>query len=273
MRIRCAKEGAVESPSVVLLQPPSAPKFKVSQDQTSVVVATETMKAVFDRHDEALHFTDSSGKTFLSESDRTRKLDPSSIQGEATFAAEQAFISPPGEHLFGTGEFQDGFLDVRDLPRRLTQVNSQIAIPFLLSSKGYGILWHNYGLTDLNPADERVVLTRSSTGKETAADVTTAEGARREVRREAEFTGNLEAPRNRRYAFMLDVGQKMARRYHVEIDGKAVIDFSNFWLPPTTSWFGELTAATTPSTSPEHRMINRFCFGGRAKTARSCDLL
>ena len=71
-------------------------------------------------------------------------------------------------------------------------MNSQIAIPFLLSSKGYGILWHNYGLTDLNPADERVVLTRSSSGKETAADVTTSEGTRREVRREGEFSGAME---------------------------------------------------------------------------------
>ena len=34
----------------------------------------------------------------------------------------------------------------------------------------------------------------------------------------------------------------MARRYHVEIDGKTVIDFSNFWLPPTTSWFGDLAS-------------------------------
>ena len=110
----------------------------------------------------ALHFTDHSGKTFLSEIAGTRRLTQATVQGEPTFAVEQDFISPPGEHLFGSGEFQDGFLDIRDLPRRLTQVNSQIAIPFLLSSKGYGILWHNYGLTDLNPADERVVLTRSS---------------------------------------------------------------------------------------------------------------
>ncbi len=148
----------------------------------------------------------------------------------------------PKNDLFGSGEFQDGFLDIRDLPRRLTQVNSQIAIPFLLSSKGYGILWHNYGLTDLNPADERVVLTRSSTGKETAADVTTSEGTRKEVQREGEFSGVMEVPRSGRFAFMLDVGQKMARRYHVEIDGKVVIDFSNFWLPPTTSWLGDLSA-------------------------------
>jgi len=242
MRVRCAKDAVAESPSVVLLKQSSVAAFKLSQDATTVAVATSKMKAVFDRHSGALHFTDDSGKTFLSEIPGTRRLTQTTIQGESTFAVEEDLNSPPDEHLFGSGEFQDGFLDVRDLPRRLTQVNSQIAIPFLLSSKGYGILWHNYGLTDLNPADERVVLTPSSTGKETTADVTTSEGTRREVRRQGNFAGSMEIPRSGRYAFMLDVGQKMASRYHVEIDGKVVIDFSNFWLPPTTSWFSDVSA-------------------------------
>jgi alpha-D-xyloside xylohydrolase len=242
IRVRCAKEGAAESPSIVLLKQSSVPAFKVLEDAANVVVATSKMQAVFDRHSGALHFTDHAGEEFLSEIPGTRRLAQTTVQGEATFAVEEDFTSPPGEHLFGSGEFQDGFLDIRDLPRRLTQVNSQIAIPFLLSSKGYGILWHNYGLTDLNPADERVLLTPSSMGKETTADVTTSEGTRREVRREGDFAGSIEIPRSGRYAFMLDVGQKMARRYHVEIDGKVVIDFSNFWLPPTTSWFSEVTA-------------------------------
>jgi hypothetical protein len=52
MRVRYAREGAVESPSLVLLQQPSAPAFRVSQDETSVVLATAKMKVVFDRHDE-----------------------------------------------------------------------------------------------------------------------------------------------------------------------------------------------------------------------------
>jgi len=242
MRVRCAKEMTAESPSVVLLQQASTPLFKVSQNAATIVVTTSNMKAVFDRQTGALHFADNSGNIFLSEVPGTRRLDQTTVQRTSAFAAEQAFFSPLGEHLFGSGEFQDGFLDIRGLPRRLTQVNSQIAIPFLLSSKGYGILWHNYGLTDLNPADERVVMTRSSTGRETTADVTTAEGTRQVVRREADFEGSLEIPRGGRYAFMLDVGQKMARRYHVEIDGTTVIDFSNFWLPPTTSWFGDLSS-------------------------------
>ena len=140
MRVRCAKDMASESPSIVLLKPSSVPAFKVSEDAASVVVATSQMQAVFDRRSGALHFTDHSGKTFLSEIAGTRRLAPATVQGEATFAVEQDFISPPDEHLFGSGEFQDGFLDIRDLPRRLTQVNSQIAIPFLAIEQG---LWNS----------------------------------------------------------------------------------------------------------------------------------
>ena len=224
------------------MQQPSVPAFKVTRNAASIIVATAKMRVIVDRRNGALQFTDNGGTTFLSEVAGTRTLDPSMVQGEATLIAGQAFLSPAGEHLFGTGEFQDGFLDVRDLPRRLTQVNSQIAIPFLLSSKGYGILWHNYGLTDLNPAGERVDLTPSSTGKETAADVTTSEGTQKVVRREGAFIGDLEVAHAGKYALMLDVGQKMARRYYVEIDGKAVVDFANFWLPPTTSWFSNLSS-------------------------------
>ena len=272
MRVRCAKDMASESPSIVLLKPSSVPAFKVSEDAASVVVATSQMQAVFDRRSGALHFTDHSGKTFLSEIAGTRRLAPATVQGETTFAVEQDFISPPDEHLFGSGEFQDGFLDIRDLPRRLTQVNSQIAIPFLLSSKGYGILWHNYGLTDLNPANELVLLARSSTGKETTANVTTSEGARREVQRESEFGGSMEIPRSGRYAFMLDVGQKMARRYHVEIDGKVVIDFSNFWLPPTTSWFSDVSSGHHTIRVIGEQDDQPVLSGGRAKTAPYYDL-
>lgn len=73
----------------------------------------------------------------------------SSVQNEPTYQVEQRFVSPKDEYIYGTGQFQDGYLNIRGLTRRLTQVNTQISIPFILSSKGYGLLWNNYGLTDL----------------------------------------------------------------------------------------------------------------------------
>lgn len=242
IRVHCAKDNTPEAQSIVLIPQASPPAFRVTQSTATVEVTTLRMAAIFDRRTASLKFADSSGRVLLSEIPGTRRLAPSTVQGEPTYVAEQAFASPVGEHLFGSGEFQDGFLDIRDLPRRLTQVNTQIAIPFFLSSRGYGILWQNYGLTDLNPADQRVALARSSVGVEKTIDVTTSQGTRQILVRQGEFTGDLDVPRGGRYALMLDVGQKMARQYHVEIDGKAVVDFSNFWLPPTTSWFTNLSA-------------------------------
>ena len=144
------------------------------------------------------------------------------------------------EHIFGSGQFQDGFLDIRDLPRRLTQVNTQISIPFLFSSRGYGLLWHNYGLTDLNPTANRLELSRAAVGATSTDAVTTTEGGRNMNRTAAVFAADFETAAAGRYAMMLDVGQAMARRHHVEIDGGTVADFANTWLPPTTSWFLDL---------------------------------
>ena len=43
--------------------------------------------------------------------------------------ATLAFQSPRDEALFGLGQFQDGYTNVRGLSRRLTQVNTQISLP------------------------------------------------------------------------------------------------------------------------------------------------
>ena len=153
-------------------------------------------------------------------------------QGEATLA----FKSEDDECLFGLGQFQDDYSNVRGLTRRLTQVNTQISIPMLLSSKGYGILWNNYGLTDFNPADHSVTLEKSeAAGKREVVNVTSTDGGRQEIREQHIYEGLLDIDEAGDYSLMLDVGQKMARRHHLQIDGIAVIDMQNLWLPPTAS--------------------------------------
>src|SRR5208282_1226268 len=164
LRVRCAPASTVAPASLVLIHQENNVRFSVHNAAGLQSLTTSRLAAVFDRKTGALRFSDPKGRVLLEELPGGRSVRPSSVQGQPTLIAEDRFRSPAGEHLFGSGQFQDGFLDIRDLPRRLTQVNSQIAIPFLLSSKGYGILWHNYGLTDLNPADERVVLAKLSNG-------------------------------------------------------------------------------------------------------------
>ena len=113
---------------------------------------------VLDKQTGHLSFTDHSGKVFLNEKTGSRKLIPGFVMGEPCFLAEQSFTSPGDEFILGLGQFQDGHFNLRNVTRRLTQVNSQISIPFIYSSKGYGLLWHQYGLTDFNPADNPIVV-------------------------------------------------------------------------------------------------------------------
>lgn len=157
--------------------------------------------------------------------------------------ATLTFESPKDESLFGLGQFQDGYSNVRGLSRRLTQVNTQISLPMLLSSKGYGILWNNYGLTEFNPCQHSIKLTkREGAAQQEIVNVTSTEGGKQEVRERHIFEADFLIPETGDYALLLDVGQKMARRHHLTIDGKTVIEMQNVWLPPTTSKIVRLKA-------------------------------
>ena len=160
--------------------------------------------------------------------------------------ATLTFASPKDECLFGLGQFQDGYSNVRGLTRRLTQVNTQISLPMLLSSKGYGVLWNNYGLVDFNPCSQRVSLKPQTSNHDSqtseVVNVTSTEGTKREVRQHNLFEATLDIAEEGDYSLLLDVGQKMARRHHLSIDGTTVISMQNLWLPPTVSKIVHLTA-------------------------------
>lgn len=166
-------------------------------------------------------------------------LTPSTVQGQSTYIAELSFVSPRKgkEYQFGLGQFQDGVSDVFGLTRRLTQVNTQISIPMMLSSHGYAILWNNYGLTDFNPCSNTIRLERqaSDSSKGEVVDVTTSTGGGREVRHSNSFTSEINIERTADYTLLLDVGQKMARKHWMKVDDEVVVDMSNIWLPPTAS--------------------------------------
>lgn len=50
------------------------------------------------------------------------------------------------EKLFGMGQYQQPFLNLKGCDLELAQRNSQASVPFLLSSLGYGLLWNSPGV-------------------------------------------------------------------------------------------------------------------------------
>jgi alpha-D-xyloside xylohydrolase len=234
--------------SLVLLPDRATPLMKQTSRAGSTRLELPAIRCEVDNTTGALSFFDRHGALLLAERPGTRRLMPSRLGDEPVFIAEQAFDSPAGERLYGTGCFQDGAMDLRGLPRRLTQVNTQISLPFMLSSRGYGLLWHNTGMAELNAPEQRVALNRAGAdGKAELVDVTTTAGNAQVERKGVRFEGSFRTEAAGRFAFLLDVGRAMGSRHSVEIDGKPCVEMANLWLPPTVGFVVDLPAG-------EHRV-------------------
>lgn len=245
IRVRLAGSEDLELKELIYTEKTKRVAYIVKDNDDETQVKTKAITAIYDKASGKLSFTDKDGNLLLSEVPGTRSISDTEVLGYKAYAVSQSFDSPADEFLYGTGQFQDGYLNVRGLSRRLTQVNTQIALPFVLSNKGYGILWNNYGLTEFNPGDQKVELEQAEAPSSSATvNATGTSGNRRELRFYNSFTASIDIPEDGQYCLLLDVGQKMARKQYLAVDGEAVIDMSNLWLPPTGSTIVSLTAGT-----------------------------
>ena len=241
IRVRVLPEGAVPLEELIYTQPVQKPKYRVRRSGGDVTVTTARLTAEYHASEGRILFKDADGQVLLEE--KSRSLQPTQVRDHSAYDITQSFVSPEGEALFGTGQFQDGYLDIRGLTRRLTQVNSQISLPMVVSNRGYGLLWHNYGLTDFNPSEAHEPLSLVETSVESASvNVTGTSGNFMEIRRFNRFAGEIDLPEDGDYALLLDVGSSMARKQYLAVDGEVLVDFSNFWLPPTVAAKARLKA-------------------------------
>ncbi len=59
---------------------------------------------------------------------------------------EVTFDAYPGERFFGLGQHQHGLFDQKGAVIDLVQRNTEVSVPFTLSSRGYGFLWNMPGV-------------------------------------------------------------------------------------------------------------------------------
>ncbi len=117
-------------------------KFAMQENADEVTLSTSQLKVIVTRKDGAITYRDLAGKQLVQEA--TRKLTPVKINGENTYHAE-SFVNIYGSHeaFYGLGQHQAGVWNYRGESVDISQDNSNIAVPFLVSSNGYGIFWNN----------------------------------------------------------------------------------------------------------------------------------
>ena len=234
VRIKYSKDTLEVLPELIFKSEEPVPVFSIDETTSQIKVKVKGIQVIVDKKSSKLSYADSIGNIFLTELVDSRKLIADTIMGEPCYLAEQSFDSPEDECLFGLGQFQDGNYNLKGVSRRLTQVNSQIALPFIYSSKGYGLLWHQYGMTDFNPADNNIKLEKqvNPTDNDKVAEVTTTAGTQKISQNQSLYIGEFTVPQDGEYSIFLDLGA-MGNRYFVAIDGKPCLDQRNMWLPPT----------------------------------------
>ena len=105
-------------------------------------MTTARLKAKIDEATGRVTYTDLNDAEIVAEV--SKSTTAVTVEGTATNTLKTAFSSSAGEGLFGLGQHQDNVLNRKGTKLDLLNANTQIAIPLLVSSKGYGILWDNY---------------------------------------------------------------------------------------------------------------------------------
>lgn len=81
---------------------------------------------------------------------------PHTVSGEKTFRVGASFADTPDTHYYGLGQYQDGVLDLRgrtiDCRHDYDRPGGEsVCVPFMVTDKGYAILWDNPSATTVSP--------------------------------------------------------------------------------------------------------------------------
>ncbi|MGC2106452.1 MAG: TIM-barrel domain-containing protein, partial [Candidatus Acidiferrum sp.] len=117
--------------------------FSLHADDPKVITfTTARLRIEITRADSSVLFFDSDGHKLTQENSRT--LAPVEVNGEKTLHSER-FVNmwDTQEAFYGYGQHQSGVWNYRGESVDISQDNTNISIPLLLSSNGYGIFWNN----------------------------------------------------------------------------------------------------------------------------------
>src|SRR6185437_3791763 len=122
--------------------------FTYARDDKAAVLKTATLEVSLNLEHGNLSFRTLSGEMLLNEgSGLPRTYEPVEQNGDRTFRVTDRFSPSITEAFYGLGQHQNGMFNYRGATVELGQNNTDVAIPLLVSSKGYALMWNTAALT------------------------------------------------------------------------------------------------------------------------------
>lgn len=123
-------------------------QFQFSQTGDMATLTTATLKVEFSLIRGNLRYSSVGGEKLLQERDAVpRTYEPDRVNGEDTYHVTDRFRPDATEGLYGLGQHQSGMFNYRGSTVELGQNNTDVAIPLLVSSRGYALLWNTASFT------------------------------------------------------------------------------------------------------------------------------
>ncbi len=177
LRIRAVQNGcALEGHPGALMEKP-AQQAQITHDGETATIVNGSIRGEITPGGK-LVFYNQKGEKLLEEYARNRhdlhSQDCSALELEGRemkgliggdYRLTARFESNEGEKLYGMGQYQQEYLDLKGCVLELAHRNSQASVPFVVSSKGYGFLWNNPAIGEVSFGKNITVWKAHSTRK------------------------------------------------------------------------------------------------------------
>ena len=152
IRVRAALMREVKDERFALLEPAPCPdaEIRIENERTAFVRSgkiTARVEVCGWKERAKITFLNQKNEVLLQETDgenalilQARKFEP--IPG-GSYSLTATFAGQDGERIYGMGQYQEEYLDWKGCTLELAHRNSQASVPMIISSRGYGFLWHN----------------------------------------------------------------------------------------------------------------------------------
>lgn len=157
LRVRSVFAGEVEEGSVALLEPePVEADIVIGEWEASITNGNIKARLWVNGWGHALQigFYNQRGELLLREISNGGALQKKARHfrplpgGE--YELKVSFEASPEEKIYGMGQYQQEVMNLKGCNLELAHRNSQASIPFCLSDKGYGFLWHNAAVGEVH---------------------------------------------------------------------------------------------------------------------------
>ncbi len=139
-------ESYATQPSLVVVTCPQPTAVDVSDTPNALTVTGAGLRITVDKRSGALAFFTAADDRLLM---REREQAPTELQrvdisGSPTYSLSQTFELTPDESLYGLGQYNEPYMDYRGRQVLMVQTNIGIVVPFLVSTRRWGLLWDVY---------------------------------------------------------------------------------------------------------------------------------